>query len=84
MTEYYDYVLVLIPATLVGITAGLRAVGLDPLTAMPVGAAVSSLIAGHALFVNAPTVGSGASADPPSQSADRTPAPAEHAPPNAD
>jgi hypothetical protein len=59
MTGYYDYVLGLIPGALVGITALLDAAGVDPLVAMPVGAAVAALVVGHALFVNGPVAGDG-------------------------
>lgn len=54
MPEYYDYVLVLIPVALVGVTVGLGAVGVDPMAALPVGAAAASAVTGHALFVNCP------------------------------
>jgi hypothetical protein len=54
MVGYYDYVLGVVPLALVGITAALRAVGVESLVAIPVGAAAASLVVGHALFVNGP------------------------------
>ncbi|WP_425498927.1 hypothetical protein [Haloplanus halophilus] len=54
MTGYYDYVLGLVPVTLVGITAVLAAVGVGYLTAVSVGAAAAALVVGHAMFVNGP------------------------------
>jgi hypothetical protein len=54
MAEYYDYVLGLVPLTLVGITAALLAVGVESLVAIPIGAATASPVVGHALFVNGP------------------------------
>jgi hypothetical protein len=54
MPEYYDYVLGFVPVALVGLTAVLRAAGVDLLVAVPVGAATASLAVGHALFVNGP------------------------------
>lgn len=59
MTGYYDYVLGLIPGSLVGITALLVVAGVDLLVAMPVGAAVAALVVGHALFINCPVGGGG-------------------------
>jgi hypothetical protein len=57
MLDYYDYVLGFVPLALVGITAVLRAAGVDLLIAVPVGAAAASLAVGHALFVNGPVAG---------------------------
>jgi len=54
MTGYYDYVLGLIPLALVGITAVLTLAGLSLTSAVPLGAGVSGLVVGHALFINAP------------------------------
>lgn len=54
MPGYYDYVLVLIPLAMFTIIGLLTAFGWSLLTATPVGAAVSTLVVGHALFVNAP------------------------------
>jgi hypothetical protein len=54
MTSYYDYVLGLVPVTLVGITAVLDAAGFDHLLAVSVGAGAAALVVGHALFVNSP------------------------------
>ncbi|WP_458206604.1 hypothetical protein [Haladaptatus sp. NG-SE-30] len=54
MTGYYDLILGLIPIALVGVTGVLSAVGLALTTAVPLGASVSVLLIGHALFVNGP------------------------------
>jgi hypothetical protein len=54
MNGYYDYVLGLIPLTLLGLTAILVVVGLELTMAVPLGAGVSSLVVGHALFINGP------------------------------
>lgn len=54
MPEYYDYVLGFVPLALVGITVLLRAVGVDLLVAVPVGATAAGLAVCHALFVNGP------------------------------
>ena len=54
MTEYYDAVLGLIPVALVGIAGALTIVGVDPTTAVPLGALVSVGLIGHAMFVNGP------------------------------
>ncbi|TQQ81128.1 hypothetical protein EGH24_08315 [Halonotius terrestris] len=55
MAQYYDYVLGVIPLVLGGLTGLLSVAGLDLTAALPVGASVSALIIGHALFVNMPT-----------------------------
>lgn len=54
MTGYYDYVLGLIPAALLGITTFLSVLGIPLTQAVPVGAGASILVMGHALFVNGP------------------------------
>lgn len=54
MTSYYDLVLALIPLTLLGGTLGLLAVGMSFTAAIPVGAALSVLLIGHAMFVRSP------------------------------
>ena len=54
MTRYYDYVLGLIPAVMLGLTAILFLAGIQLTMAVPVGAAGSVLVIGHALFVNVP------------------------------
>ncbi|MFC6725794.1 hypothetical protein ACFQE1_15745 [Halobium palmae] len=54
MTGYYDYVLGLIPAAMLGITAVLTLAGISLSLAVPVGASASALVIGHALFVNGP------------------------------
>jgi hypothetical protein len=54
MTGYYDYVLGLIPLTLLGLTGAFVLAGVGLTTAVPLGAGVSGLVVGHALFVNGP------------------------------
>lgn len=54
MTSYYDIVLALIPLTLVGTTVVLFGAGLSVTTAVPIGAALSVLLIGHAMFMRAP------------------------------
>lgn len=54
MTEYYDAVLGLIPVALVGIAGALTIAGVEPTTAVPLGALVSVGLIGHAMFVNGP------------------------------
>lgn len=54
MARYYDVVLALIPASLLGVATALVAAGLPMATAVPVGALVAAGLIGHALFVNAP------------------------------
>ncbi|WP_433624820.1 hypothetical protein [Halomicrococcus sp. NG-SE-24] len=54
MTRYYDFILGLIPLALVSVTAALNVVGVALSTAVPLGAGVSVLLVGHALFVNGP------------------------------
>lgn len=56
MTGYYDYVLGLIPAALIGVTAFLNLVGLSLTAALPVGAAVAGGLVAHAMFVNGPVI----------------------------
>lgn len=54
MTGYHDYVLGLIPAALLGITAVLALAGLSVQMAVPVGGGVSALLIAHAMFVRGP------------------------------
>lgn len=54
MVGYYDFILALIPVTLVGITGLLTGVGLGLTSAVPIAAVVSGGLVGHAMFVNAP------------------------------
>jgi hypothetical protein len=54
MVGYYDYVLVLIPLAMLTIVGLLSAFGWSLVSAAPVGAGVSTLVIGHALFVRAP------------------------------
>jgi hypothetical protein len=54
MIGYYDYVLGLIPLTLLGLTGLLVLTGMGTTTAVPLGAGVAGLVVGHALFINGP------------------------------
>jgi hypothetical protein len=55
MASYYDFVLVFIPLTLLGVPGALAGAGLDLTLAVPLGAAVAAALIGHAMFVRAPT-----------------------------
>ncbi|MUW15425.1 hypothetical protein GJ633_12845 [Halorubrum sp. CBA1125] len=59
MTGYYDYVLGLIPAALLGVTAFLSLVGLSWTAAVPAGALVAAGLIAHAMFVRGPVVDEG-------------------------
>jgi len=78
MTGYYDYVLGLIPAALIGVTAFLNLVGLSLTAALPAGAAAAAGLIAHAMFVQSPVVDdvhaslSGASGHSVDQSVDRS------------
>jgi hypothetical protein len=65
MAGYYDYVLGLIPLTLLGLTSILVVGGLGLTTAVPLGAGVSGLVVGHALFVNGPVAPTETPQQPP-------------------
>lgn len=54
MTDYYDYVLALIPGTLLGVAAALSLFGIPLEAALSGGGAMSALVVGHAVFVNGP------------------------------
>lgn len=54
MVGYYDVVLGLIPATLVGLTALLVGGGLPLWLAVPLSSTVAVGLIGHAMFVNGP------------------------------
>lgn len=73
MAEYYDYVLGIIPASMVAVTALLLVAGLGVTTAVPLGAGTSAVVVGHALFVNGPT--SVPTEPSPAPSADASPTP---------
>ncbi|WP_313695663.1 hypothetical protein [Halorarum halobium] len=77
MTGYHDYVLGLIPAALLGVTAVLAMGGLSVQAAVPVGGGVSALLIAHAMFVRGPTTAT------PAEGAVRTET-ATASPPNAD
>lgn len=53
---YYDIVLGLIPASLIGGTGILHALGLGFTTAVPIAAGLAAAIIIHALFFRAPTL----------------------------
>ena len=63
MTGYYDYVLGLIPAALIGVTALLTLVGLSVTSALPAGAVAAATVMAHAIFVRAPVGDGDARAD---------------------
>jgi hypothetical protein len=67
MAGYYDYVLALIPLSMLAVAGLLTLGGWSLLTAAPAGAGVSALVIGHALFVRAPvdTVADEAPVDAP-------------------
>jgi hypothetical protein len=72
MTGYYDYVLGLIPAALIGVTAFLNMVGLSLVIALPAGAAAAAGLIAHAMFIKNPVVDEGhATAGPSVVSATR-------------
>lgn len=54
MTGYYDYVLGLIPATLLGTTFALEGLGWSTHVAVPVGGVVAAVLVAHAMFVRVP------------------------------
>ena len=74
MTGYHDYVLGLIPAALLGITALLATTGLPVRMAVPVGGGAAALLIAHAMFVRGPVTSSPA-AEAPDASAQSGPAP---------
>ena len=65
MTGYYDYVLGLIPAALIGVTAVLNLVGLSLTAALPGGALVAGGVMVHAMFVRNPVPRAPGKADRP-------------------
>ncbi|OYR49120.1 hypothetical protein DJ73_18085 [Halorubrum sp. Ea1] len=65
MTGYYDYVLGLIPAALIGVTAVLNLIGLSLTAALPGGALVAGGVMFHAMFVRNPVTGVPGEADRP-------------------
>lgn len=54
MVEYYDYILGLIPLTIVGVTGLLSLAGIATSLAIFVGGGLTLPLVGHALFVRAP------------------------------
>lgn len=69
MTGYYDYVLGLIPLSLVLITGSLTLVGFELTTAVPLGSLVAVALVGHAMFVNAPVTPTPQTNDAPAANA---------------
>jgi hypothetical protein len=63
MTGYYDYVLGLIPAALIGVTALFTLIGLSSTAALPAGAVAAATVMAHAMFVRAPVGEADAPAD---------------------
>lgn len=77
MAHYYDIVLTLIPASLIGTAAFLTLVGIPTSMAVPAGAFAAAGLIGHAMFVKGPATEtddtvttSGSSHQPPSPNAD--------------
>ena len=68
MTGYYDYVLALIPAALIGVTATLSLLGLPLRGALFLGAGASTVVVGHALFVRSPVTDAYEAPDAPARS----------------
>lgn len=54
MASYYDFVLALIPLSLLGVAGLFTGIGLDVTLALPLGATVAAGLIGHAMFVRAP------------------------------
>ncbi|WP_128477973.1 hypothetical protein [Halorussus pelagicus] len=54
MTGYYDFILGLIPLSLIGVTATLSVLGFSLTSAVPLAASIPVALIGHALFVNSP------------------------------
>ncbi len=77
MTGYYDYVLGLIPAALIGITAFLNLVGLSLTAALPVGAGIALALMVHAMFIKGPVIDP---ADAPNGTTGDGPSPGSSAP----
>jgi hypothetical protein len=69
MTGYYDYVLGLIPLSLIVITGSLTLVGFELTTAVPLGSLVAVGLVGHAMFVNAPVSSTPQTSEAPAASA---------------
>ena len=70
MTEYYDFVLGLIPLALGGVAVLLRAFGFPLTTAVPLASVVAVGLIGHAMFVNGPDDATPATGDSGFQPAD--------------
>ncbi|NHX35530.1 MULTISPECIES: hypothetical protein [Halolamina] len=68
MTGYYDYVLALIPAVLIGVTAALSLLGIPLRGALFLGAGASTVVVGHALFVRTPVADERRTPDAPARS----------------
>ena len=68
MAGYYDYVLGLIPVSIVAVAGALLLAGFQLTTAVSLGSLVAAGLVGHAMFVNAPVSPSSA----PSTDANRS------------
>ena len=56
MTGYYDLILVLIPASLLGLSGTLFAAGLALTTAVSAGGLLAMALVAHGMFINEPVV----------------------------
>ena len=54
MPGYYDFVLLFVPVSLLGLSGAFVAGGFATTTAIPLAGLVAAAIIGHGLFVNAP------------------------------
>jgi hypothetical protein len=64
MTDYYDYILGLIPLAMGGTATVLALLGVSLSLALPVGAFVAVPLIGHAMFVRAPVTDAAPTAEP--------------------
>lgn len=55
MISYYDLILGLIPAVLIGFTGLLSVIGFAVTVALPIASAIAVGLVGHAIFINGPT-----------------------------
>lgn len=54
MIGYYDLILGLVPASLLGVTGGLYGIGVDLAIAVPLAAVAAAAVIAHGLFVDPP------------------------------
>lgn len=73
MADYYDTVLLSIPAVFVAVTAALLATGAGLTTAVPAASFPVLLVIGHAMFVRAPTDAGAPARSTPGRSATSRP-----------